>query len=100
MRLLAIVFLAFLSGSGFAAAPHPRRVTPTIDPDGSARSSCPPISRYEASRHGRRPELRHLNELPGADLYSAVYRHIGNCNVPIIVRYNIGTKSEEDFGKR
>lgn len=100
MRLLTIVLLASIPGAGFAAAPRPARDMPIIDPDASARINCPPISRYGASRRGGKPALRHLDELPGADLYLAVDRHVGNCNAPIIVRYDIGGKSKEGSSRR
>jgi hypothetical protein len=34
-----------------------------------------------------------LNQLPAADMYNAVYRRVGDCEVPIIVRYNVGGAS-------
>ena len=100
MRLLAIIILASASASAFAAAPaHPARDMQVINPDANSRANCPPISRFEASRRGGRLGLRHLDELPGADLYKAVYRHVGGCNLPIIVRFNIG-RSEMGSAKR
>jgi len=100
MRLLAVVLLTTLASASFAAAPLPSREMPAFNPDSSAPPSCPPISRYEAARRGGRLSPQHLDELPGADLYKAVYRHIGRCNAPIIVRYNIGGKSGAGSGKR
>jgi len=63
---------------------------PVINPDGPFSEICPPTSRYEAARRGGRLAPRHLDELPGADMYKAVYRHVGACQVPIITRYDIG----------
>jgi hypothetical protein len=97
VRLLAIVLLASIPGAVFAAAP---RAMPMFSRDASTRASCPPISRYEVSRRGGKLAPRHLDELPAADLYKAVYRHVGGCNVPIIVRYNFGSRSEMGSGKR
>ena len=91
MRLLAIVILASLPSATFAGAPpRPARDMPLFNPDANERVNCPPISRYEAFRRGGKLSPQHLDELPGADLYKAVYRHVGECNVPIIVRFNIG----------
>ena len=90
MRLLAILILAAFPGAGFAADLHPARNVPVLNPDAAARANCPPISRYEAARRDTKLTPRFLDELPGADLYKAVYRHLGPCNVPIITRYNIG----------
>lgn len=100
MRLLAIVILVLASSAATAAAPaRSARDMPLYNPDASAGVNCPPISRFEASRRGGRLAPRHLDELPGADLYKAVYRHVGGCNVPIIVRFNIG-RSEMGSAKR
>lgn len=100
VRLLAIVLLASVPGAVFAAAaPRPARAMPIFNPDAGTRASCPPIGRYEVSRRGGKLSPRHLDELPAADLYKAVYRRVGGCNVPIIVRYNIG-RSEMGSGKR
>jgi len=66
---------------------------PVINPDGPLSQICPPTSRYEAARRGGPLTLRHLDELPGADMYKAVYRHIGGCQAPIIVRFDIGGRA-------
>ena len=63
---------------------------PIIDPNRSASAACPPISRYEAIKRGGKLKPQHLDELPYADLYKAVYRRIDRCEVPIIVKYGIG----------
>jgi hypothetical protein len=100
VRLLAIVILAWVPSAAAAGAlAQPARGMPLYNPDANASANCPPISRYEASRRGGRLAPRHLDELPGADLYAAVYRHVGGCNVPIIVRFNIG-RSEAGSAKR
>lgn len=100
MRLLAIVILAMVPSAASAATPlRTARDMPLFNPDAKAGVNCPPISRFEASRRGGRIAPRHLDELPGADLYKAVYRHVGGCNVPIIVRFNIG-RSEMGSAKR
>jgi hypothetical protein len=99
MRLFAIVLLASVPGALSAAAPRPPWAIPIFNPDANARADCAPISRYEASRRSGKLSPRHLDDLPAADLYKAVYRHVGNCNVPIIVRYNIG-RSTPGSGRR
>lgn len=100
MRLLAIIILASAPGSiSAAASTQPARDMPLYNPDANASANCPPISRYEASRRAGRLAPRHLDELPAADLYKAVYRHVGGCNVPIIVRFNIG-RSQVGSAKR
>jgi hypothetical protein len=99
VRLLEIAMMASLSSATLAgASPRAPRDMPLFNPDAES-VNCPPISRYEASRRSGRLVPRHLDELPDADLYKAVYRHVGGCNVPIIVRFNIG-RSEMGSAKR
>lgn len=43
-----------------------------------------------AVERGKGPPMKKLNELPPANAYKAVYRQIGGCEVPVIVRYNVG----------
>jgi hypothetical protein len=112
MRLLVLALAFSISTSASAAAPAPttRPVTiysatppseiilpgkpasdmPVINPNGPAAAICPPTSRYEAARRGGKLRLQKLNELPAADMYNAVYRRVGACEAPIIVRYDVG----------
>ena len=83
MLPLALAFLAA------ASAPQPIRDMPVINPKSQQPATCPATSRYEASRRGRTPKAQRLNELPDADIYSAVYRRVGGCEVPIIVKYGV-----------
>ena len=106
MRLLvlALVFSAGTSASGapsiFTDSPAEVVVAPdrqvdrgVIDPNGPFSSACPPTSRYEAARRGGKLPPSLLTELPGADMYNAVYRKVGGCEVPMIVRYDVGGTS-------
>ena len=43
------------------------------------------MRRAAAARH----PAQKLNELPDADVYAAVYRKIGKCEAPIIVKYGV-----------
>ena len=65
---------------------------PLAMPGTEASHHCPPISRTEARQPPGKPEFHHLNELPAADAYRAVYRRIGGCIAPVIVRYGIGNR--------
>ena len=60
-----------------------------INPKAGEPANCPATSRYEASKRGKSPKAQKLNELPDADLYRAVYRHIGSCEAPIIVKFGV-----------
>jgi hypothetical protein len=73
---------------GFAATPAGGM--PAINPNAGQPANCPATSRYEAARRGQTPKAQKLGELPGADLYKAVFRRIGRCEAPIIVKYGVG----------
>ena len=79
-----------LAAAAAASVPTPTRNMPVVNPNGAASSICPATSRYEAARRGGKLPPSLLNQLPTADAYSAVYRRIGGCEAPVIVRYNVG----------
>ncbi|MFL6764788.1 MAG: hypothetical protein ACJ8FO_06290 [Sphingomicrobium sp.] len=72
-----------------AASAEPIGDMPIINPKAGQPASCPATSRYEASGRGKTPKAQKLTELPDADVYRAVYRHIGKCEAPIIVRFGV-----------
>jgi hypothetical protein len=94
MRLLILTAAALsVANPAFVAETYPTRNMPVQNPNAGSPSTCPPTSRYEAARRGGKLPRSLLNELPAADLYLSVYRKIGGCEVPIIVRYNVGGSS-------
>jgi hypothetical protein len=82
------MLLFLLAAAGASATPA--RNMPVVNPNGAAFATCPPTSRYEAARRGGKLPPSLLSQLPAADLYRTVYRRIGGCEVPMIVRYNVG----------
>ena len=90
MRLLFLSTILLIPGAAPAAAPMPIRDTPVFSPNSNQPADCPATSRYEAGKRGTKPHAQKLNELPAADAYKTVYRKIGGCEVPIIVRYGVG----------
>jgi hypothetical protein len=95
MRLLILAALALsATSSALAAGSRPARDMPVLNPNASAPSTCPPTSRYEAARRGGKLGPSLLNQLPAADMYNAVYRRVGGCEVPMIVRYNVGGSTQ------
>lgn len=90
MRLFALAALISIATAASAAHPRPAREMPVINPNAGAPPSCPATSRYEVARRGGKLPPTLLTELPAADLYSAVYRKVGGCEVPIIARFDIG----------
>ena len=72
-----------------AAAAAPAADMPVVNPNASQPANCPATSRYEAAKRGGALKPQKLTELPDADVYKAVYRRVGGCQVPIIVRYGL-----------
>lgn len=91
------MLLLFLAAAVTAAHPSQAKAPSlpnsmhVIDPRGSS-ANCPPISRYEAARRGGKLPPVSLDELPTADVYNAVYRKIGDCVAPVIVKYGLGRR--------
>jgi hypothetical protein len=81
--------MLLLAAAAFLAAPQPIGDMPTINPKANQPGNCPATSRYEASKRGKAPKAQKLGELPDADVYRAVYRKIGQCEAPIIVKYGV-----------
>jgi hypothetical protein len=81
MRLLVLALALSVGSSAYAAPSPPARQTPVINPNAGAVETCPPTSRYEAARRGGKLPPSLLTELPGADMYNAVYRKISGCDV-------------------
>ncbi len=51
---------------------------------------CPQTTSVHAWSRDKKVAPRKLNELPPANAYSAVYRTVGGCEVPVVVRYGVG----------
>ena len=83
-----LLFVMLLTAA--AGTPAPIGDMPIINPKASQPATCPATSRYEVSRRGKTPKAQKLNELPDADFYLAVYRRIGKCEAPIIVKFGVG----------
>ena len=81
--------LLFVTLLAAAASAQPIGDMPIINPRAGQPASCPATSRYEASGKGKMPKAQKLNQLPDADVYRAVYRKIGRCEAPIIVKFGV-----------
>ena len=84
-----MLLTSLLTLAAASTPPQPIRDMPAFSPNASQPANCPATSRYEASRRGKAPKAQKLNELPDADVYLTVYRRIGGCEAPIIVKYGV-----------
>ena len=99
MRLLILLPAILLPAASVAAPPSRAPAQPqaiadmrVFNPSEGTAESCPPTSRYEAMQKGSRPGAQKLSELPAADHYKAVYRRVGDCEVPVIAGFGIGNR--------
>ncbi len=61
-------------------------------PPPTAATDCPRTTSHYAVRPGQHLKPRKLTELPSANAYAAVYRLVGGCEVPVVVRFGIGNR--------
>jgi hypothetical protein len=52
-------------------------------------SKCPRTTSIYAFQQGEPLQPRKLGELPDANAYKALYRTVGGCEVPVLVKYNV-----------
>ena len=52
--------------------------------------TCPQTTAVHAWTREKKLTPRKLGDLPPANAYQAVYRRIGGCEVPVVVRYGVG----------
>jgi len=83
LLILAASAAAIASVPEVILIPGPARSMPVINPNSPSPQSCPPPTAYEAARRGGKLSPRHLDELPPATTYMAVFRHIGGCEAPL-----------------
>ena len=83
MSLLILAAAVALQGPAVAQSP---RTEP------SATERCPQATRYYAYRDGKKLRPKALTELPDANAYSAVYRLVDGCQVPVVVKYGVSPR--------
>jgi len=89
MRLLIVALLMLPSAAGAVSL---EGVPVMGDAQRPPATHCPQTAKHYAYRDDKRLTPRKLTELPPANAYSAVYRHIGGCEAPIVVRYGVGRR--------
>lgn len=88
MRLLLVALIGLVPVSAHAAA---LQNAPSANKSASAQTKCKQVgAHYYAYRDGRPLKPHKLTELPPANAYIAIVRNDGHCDVPVIVRYNMG----------
>jgi len=90
MRLLAVTILALLPAAAGAVAVKGTPVVKGALPPASA--DCPRTTSYYAFDPSKPVKPQKLVELPPANAYAAVYRHVGGCEVPVVVKYGVGRR--------
>ena len=86
MRLLLVAALTFVASPAAAVAVQtPNNSAGPLQ--GSAR--CPQTTSVYAWDRSKTVKPQKLTELPDANAYAAVLRHIGRCEVPVVVRYGV-----------
>ena len=89
MRLLLAAVLTLLPAIAGAAALQ--NAPAEKDPALEAVANCKQASaHYYAYRDGKPLRPHKLIELPPANAYIAIVRNDGRCEIPVIVRYNMG----------
>ena len=83
--MVSLLILA-LAGASPAAAVDKGHAQP-IQAQGK---DCPRTTSIHAFDRSKPLTLQKLGELPPANAYKAVYRLVGGCEVPVVVRYGIG----------
>jgi hypothetical protein len=79
-----------LFAAALIVAPSLTIAAPSATKAPSDAKSCPRANNYYAWQSGKRVAPRALTELPPANAYYTIYRRIGGCEVPYVVRYGIG----------
>ena len=74
--------MLLLAMAALAAAPLPTGLK--SDP-----SICPKTTSHVARGSERSLQPQRLTDLPDANVYSAVYRRVDGCEVPIVVKYRV-----------
>ena len=78
-----LLLTAVLSAATIATVPRASRVS---------SADCPRTTAHIAENRDSKVQLKKLNELPTGNVYKAVYRRIGGCEVPVVVRYDVGRR--------
>ena len=81
--------MSLLLAAMIGASAAPAADMPAFNPKTGEPANCPATSRYQAARRGKGLRAQKLNELPDADVYATVYRHIGRCEAPVIAKFGV-----------
>jgi hypothetical protein len=82
---MSLLLLASAIATPLPAVAQPSGFTPQA-------SHCPRTTNQYAWRHGKALRPQNLNKLPPANAYRTVYRLVGGCESPIVVRYGVGNR--------
>jgi hypothetical protein len=89
VRLLAVAVLILVPSALGAVA---LQNAPMAKPALARSANCPRTASYYAFRKGDTVRPQKLTELPPANAYFAVYRLVGGCEVPVVVKFGVGSR--------
>ena len=84
--------MLLIAAALFAASPTLAVAAPDAPKASLTSPNCPRTTNYYAWQRGKSVKPQKLTQLPSANAYSAVYRIIGGCEVPIVVKYGVGRR--------
>ena len=83
--------MLLVAAAGLIAGTTPAvATTDGFKPTVAAR--CPRTTSIYAWRQDKPLSPRKLTELPPANVYLAAYRRIAGCEVPVVVKYGVGSR--------
>ncbi len=82
---MSLLLLASAIATPLPAVAQPSGFTPPAP-------HCLRTTTYYAWRNGKALKPQKLNELPPANAYRSVYRLVGGCESPVVVRYGVGNR--------
>ena len=79
-----VSLLTLLLAGASPAVAHSQRGLAATDPN------CPRATSMHAYDRSKPLKPQKLGDLPPANAYKAVYRLVGGCEVPVVVKYGVG----------
>jgi hypothetical protein len=89
MRFLVAALLSLAPASAGAVAVEQQNMLKGLP---AQAADCPRTTSYYAYNPGAPLKPQKLGELPPANVYAAVFRHDGRCEIPVVIKYGVGRR--------